>query len=217
MRSDPAAQRVDRCARTDRVGVDTCRRAQQPDRRRSRTSSPAAPLPHGPTSATTTAPCDSMAACSVVAIHRRAREQHAWTGERRARGDPSRRFAGQRRVAIRLELPERARATGRLRFPSTRGTLRRSATQAPGRRARGIRSRDLPAEIVGRRHAGPSTSAELVEQCARARRVVVAHVRRRATAADRTGRRARAPAPLPCARTHADRESTCSPRPTCAG
>ena len=45
--------------------LDTCRRARQPGRRRCARRLPRAPLPHGPTSATTTAPCDSMAWCSV--------------------------------------------------------------------------------------------------------------------------------------------------------
>ena len=170
----PAAQRVNGCARTDRVGsilVGERRHRVVVDAHvvsRS-AASPRADFGNDDRAVR----FDGLVQC--VAIDRRSSEQHAWAGQRRPHRDPARSVARHLHVAIGFHLPEgrEQREDFRSRDPRNDAAKR---DQAPGRSTGGIRSRDLSAEIVGRRHPA-RCRGQLVEQCAHARHVVGRHVR----------------------------------------
>ena len=147
------------------------------------------------------------------AVHRRAGEQHARTGQRRARGDAVGSFARQPRVCVRARSCQNAPSNGKhFRPADARRRHARSADQAPGRSAGGIGSRDL---LGGDRRS----DGDPADDRATVRRAAPACAPRRSAGTSGPSRlqqieqhdRAQAPSPLPCARTHAGRESTCSP------
>ena len=169
------------------------------------------PLPNGLSSATTTAPSASIAACRAVESTGAPASSDPRSVERRSTGERVGRGFGKRDVALGLELPERAEQR---QCVDARDARRVGAQriEAPRRGARAIGVRDLAAQVV--RLGLPTCKArELGRQRARSLRVVGSRIGAvRMQQIEQQDGRQRRPRRRG-ARARADRENTCSRDP----